>query len=31
MNNHKRRNHKIFRESSFQAEISQSKKVISNI
>ena len=31
MNNHKRNNHKIFIDSSFQTEISQSKKVISNI
>ena len=31
MNNHKRNNHKLFRESSFRTEISQSKKVISNI
>ena len=31
MNNHKPNNHKLFKEYSFQAEISQSKKVISNI
>ena len=31
MNNHRRNIHKLFRESSFQTEISEIKRVIPNI